>query len=236
MKKFASLVLASALVATSLVACTAPDDKETTKGTVESTEKEEDSKEESTKGEDNKGESKEDETKEEDNKNESKEDVEETAGKNDAEAGNADLAELINEMYKKYPVELMLGEPAPVDITDGDVCTSYLGLKDGSSLVEAYFSEPMMGSQAYSVVVAKVKEGVDKKELVEEMFHGIDQAKWICVEAQQLTVASCGDYVILAMVSDDLGAGMDADLVNAFAEVCGAKLENVSDRDQTIRP
>lgn len=229
MKKFASLVLAGALVATALVACTSSDDKESSKeqtqeSTVEDTEKEDGSKEES-KEEDTKG-----ETEEENNEGDN------TDGEGEGNTDTSDLTAVINGIYEKYPVEMMLGEPMQVDITDADLCTYYLGLQDGSDLAEAYFSEPMMSSQAYSLVVAKAAEDADLAALTEEMFNGIDQAKWLCVDAQQLTVASCGDLLILVMAGTELGEGMDEALANAFAEVCGGTLENVLSRDETIRP
>ena len=53
-----------------------------------------------------------------------------------------------------------------VCITDKDMVSSMTGLENGDELEYLVVSEPMMSSQAYSLVVAKVKSGASKGETV----------------------------------------------------------------------
>ena len=60
-------------------------------------------------------------------------------------------------------------------------------------------------------------------EIAAEMKAGINPAKWICVEADDLQVVACGDVVLLIMVSSQLSV-TSQDIVDAFREVCGGTL------------
>ena len=52
------------------------------------------------------------------------------------------------------------------------------------------------------------------------MRDGINQAKWICVEADDLRVVACGDVIMLVMVSSQLSDTVTAqDMVDAFVAV-----------------
>ena len=48
------------------------------------------------------------------------------------------------------------------------------------------------------------------------MFNGINTRKWICVEADQVRVASAADLIMLIMVDSQFGATIADDMVNAF--------------------
>ena len=126
----------------------------------------------------------------------------------------------------------MVGEPAPVDLNDSNVVKYYTGLSDGSKLKEAYFSEAMIGSQAYSMVVVRVKDAADAASVAQSMFDGINQAKWVCVTADALAVGAYGDTVMLAMGDSlNMGETIHTDLRAAYASVVGAsKLDVALDR------
>ena len=52
--------------------------------------------------------------------------------------------------------------------------------------------------------------------------NGIDQRKWICVEADDLRVAAAGDVVVLMMVSSDhADVATAAGIIEAFGTVAG---------------
>ena len=69
---------------------------------------------------------------------------------------------------------------------------------------EILASEPMMSSQAYSLVIVKVKEGVDANALAKKMNENINMRKWICVEAEKAYTTSSGDIVCLVMSSEEM--------------------------------
>lgn len=136
---------------------------------------------------------------------------------------NGTLPELIEAIYEKEPVELSVGEPMEVDLTDANAAQYSLGLSDVSKVSEAYTSESMIGAQAYSLAAVRVKDAADAAEVAQAMFDGIDQAKWICVTADALTVTACDDIVLLVMADTELSATWHTDLRDAFLSVMGGK-------------
>ena len=72
---------------------------------------------------------------------------------------------------------------------------SYSGLNAefyAENIAEGSYSEPMMGSRAHSMVMLKVKDGVDAVEVANMVFENIDTRKWICVTAEHLYVNTSG--------------------------------------------
>ncbi len=140
-----------------------------------------------------------------------------------------DLSSVIASIYEKQPVEFMVCEAMPVDLADAWSVQSYLGITadenatEGSipqtGIKEAYFSESMIGAQAYSLVVARVEDAEKIEEIKKAMFEGIDTRKWICVEADQLRVVSCKDIIMLVMVYSQLAPGLADGMVDAFGEI-----------------
>ncbi len=138
-----------------------------------------------------------------------------------------DLTQIMDKIYENKKVELNLAT-IPVDLTDVDAVTAYTGLKDASKIKEVVVSEPMMGSQAYSLVLVRTNDSADAEAVADEMKTGIDPRKWICVEADDLKVATYGDVVMLIMVSTQLADTVTADeIVNAFQTVAGGTLDSV---------
>lgn len=128
------------------------------------------------------------------------------------------IAELVTKLYDTYSVgELpVFKEGMPVDLTDADAVKSYTGLDSADGVAEVVFSETMMGSQAFSLVIAKLSDAAKAEEIKKAMFEGIDTRKWICVEADKLRVVSSADLVMLVMVDSQLGEGHADGLVEAF--------------------
>ena len=91
-----------------------------------------------------------------------------------------------------------------IDVTDSDSVKYMTGLENGDKLQYLVVSEPMMSSQAYSLVIAKVKDGVDANAVAKEMSENIDTRKWICVSAEKLYATSSGDIVFLVMSSEEM--------------------------------
>lgn len=66
---------------------------------------------------------------------------------------------------------------------------------------EAFVSEPMMGSFAHSVVLVRLPKGADASAFANEVKANANARKWICVEAEKVTVTQKGDLVLLVMSS-----------------------------------
>ena len=126
---------------------------------------------------------------------------------------------LINSIYEIKPMELDMVF-IPVDLAAEFALKAYLGLtpEDADKFVEATASEAMMG-QACSIAVADVADTADVAEIAQKMANGIDQNKWVCVEADKLRVVTCDKYILLTMIDSRLDS-VD-DIVDAFTEVCG---------------
>lgn len=126
------------------------------------------------------------------------------------------------------PVEFM-GGIIPVDLTDtsedGKWAVSYFtGLSDAAKITDVAVYEPMMGSQAFSLVMVRTAEGTDPKAVAEEMKSGIDPRKWICVGADEIMAAGYGDTVMFIMLDSQLGLSAQT-YVDAFAQVTGGELD-----------
>ena len=122
------------------------------------------------------------------------------------------------------PVEFM-GGIMPVDLgdtsEDGKWALSYFtGLQDASKITDVAVYEPMMGSQAFSLVMVRTAEGADPKTVAEEMKTGIDPRKWICVGADEIMAAGYGDTVMFIMLDSQLGLSAQT-YVDAFQQVAG---------------
>jgi len=138
------------------------------------------------------------------------------------------LEELLNQVIEVQPVEFM-GGVIPVDLTDTSedglwAIKYYTGLDSAEGITEVGVYEPMMGSIAFSMVMVRTAEGMDALTVAEAMKAGIDQRKWICVEADDLMTASYGDVVMLIMVGSDTGMTSQS-FVDAFQTVCANQVE-----------
>jgi putative cell wall-binding protein len=132
-------------------------------------------------------------------------------------------AEIIEKIYEQHPVaDLPLGT-IELDLADADAVKMFTGLDSADKIDSAAASESMMGAQAYSLVVVRVKDAADAAAVAEEMMNGIDQRKWICVEADDLRVAAAGDVVVLMMVSSAHADVVTAEgIIDAFGAVAGS--------------
>ena len=135
---------------------------------------------------------------------------------------DADLSDIVDAIYEKVDPGYSV-ETVGVDLTDDYRLTYYTGLTDGSVLTAAVASEPMISSQAYSLVVARVADGQDAKRVAEDMLAGVNPAKWVCVSADDMTAAVSGDIVMLIMVNEYDEATPSVDYANAFVDLYGGE-------------
>ena len=117
---------------------------------------------------------------------------------------NEDLLALVDKLYEGQKGLFSSLQNEAVDVADNDFIQYYTGLENGTNLEYVVTSEPMISSQAYSLVLAKVKNGVDANSVAKEMSEKVNTSKWICVSAEKLYATSSGDIVFLVMSSEDM--------------------------------
>ncbi len=64
------------------------------------------------------------------------------------------------------------------------------------------------------------KDKVNAAAIAKEMLEGVDPAKWICVQVDEVEVALKGDVILLVMVQSELGISA-SHMVKAFEKACG---------------
>lgn len=121
------------------------------------------------------------------------------------------------------PVEFM-GGCIPVDLTDADAVKYFTGLDSAAKITDVAVYESMMGSQAFSLILARVADANDAEAVAKEMTDNIDTRKWICVGADEKIAAGYGDTVMLIMLDSQLGLKAQS-YVDAFQQVCGGELD-----------
>lgn len=108
-------------------------------------------------------------------------------GSNDASVDLSDktTAEIISMIYEKKPVDLFL-DTVTLDLSDADTVKFIAGLSSTDGIKEISVSEPMMGSQAYSMVLVRVSDSANAASVAQTMKDNINPRKWICVEADDI--------------------------------------------------
>ena len=108
--------------------------------------------------------------------------------------------EIVAKMYEGFGEDElpMLGERELV----AEELEYDLGLTE-LDFVEGTISEPMIGAIPHSVVVVRVKEGVDVAKTVADIKANVNPRKWVCVEAETVLVESKGDIIVLVMSTND---------------------------------
>ena len=140
---------------------------------------------------------------------------------------DAELSELVDKIYAAHPVDVMMLETTAVDLTDTDWYPYQTGLDaDQVAKVDAaVLSEPGVGSQAYSLVLARLKDADDDQEIADAMMDGINMRKWVCVAADKARVVTFDDKVLFVMADSEL---VDVD---ALVEDAGKALDVTFDHD-----
>jgi len=115
-----------------------------------------------------------------------------------------DLVSLVDSIYAGVTMEMPGVATQPLDVTDAETINYMTGLENGDELEYLVVSEPMMSSQAYSMLIAKVKSGSNASKIAETMKNNINTRKWICVTAEKVYATNSGDVVFLVMTKPDL--------------------------------
>ena len=142
-------------------------------------------------------------------------------GNTEVTAYEGTFEDLVTKIYETNPVEFMAGPAMAMDLADVESLPYYLGVETADGIAEAAWSEAMIGSIPYSLVLVRAAEGADMEAIKTAMFNGINTRKWICVEADQLRVVSAADVIMLVMASSETAAGLADSMVEAFAANVG---------------
>ncbi|MFI3206707.1 MAG: hypothetical protein R3Y33_05625 [Clostridia bacterium] len=107
---------------------------------------------------------------------------------------NADIAD----DYKT----MLTNSTGTMEITS-DFMLMTLGSED-YEFVEGYFCEPMMSSQAFSMIMLRAEDAEKAKTLAEEVVTTVDPRKWVCVEVDpsDVVATTIGDMMFLIMAED----------------------------------
>ena len=101
------------------------------------------------------------------------------------------------------------------------ITNDIIGRLESGAVAEA---EAMLG-QAYSLLIARVKDGADAPQVARDIYDKVDTAKWICVDADTKTAAYCGDVVMFFMVNSQFADSVSVDtMMEAFKAVCGGNV------------
>lgn len=162
-------------------------------------------------------------SKDKDKESNKKDETEKEETKPSAPSGSP--SDIIDRIYAEKAVNLPVGT-TELDLSDGEMFTAVTGLASSEKVKEAAYSESMIGSQAYSMVVVRVKKSKDAADVADAMLSGINPAKWICVEADDVRAAAYDDLVMLIMVSSQLEETVTGkEIISAFKKVCGGSLD-----------
>lgn len=136
-----------------------------------------------------------------------------------------DLEALVTNMYTgledKLPISLAT---TTLDLSDTETFTYVTGLSSTEGIEYAVMSEPMMSSQAYSLLLVKVAEGTDANQIAKTMSESVDMRKWICVTAEKLYATNSGNVVCLVMTNAE-SAKLVYDNFKALAGEVGQEYE-----------
>lgn len=138
---------------------------------------------------------------------------------------DAELSAMVDDLYAAYPVELMMMTTSAVDLSNESWLTYNTGLTaEQGALVDAgVLSESMTGSQAYSLVLLRVKDEADAQTIADAVLNNVQMNKWVCTMADKARVVTFDDKVLFVMSNSEL-ADVDA-LIDAAPEALGVTFD-----------
>lgn len=153
------------------------------------------------------------------------EDMTATPEEGETPTADAELSTMVDDLYAAYPVELMMMTTSAVDLSDESWLTYNTGLTaEQGALVDAgVLSESMTGSQAYSLVLLRVKDEADAQTIADAVLNNVQMNKWVCTMADKARVVTFDDKVLFVMSNSEL-ADVDA-LIDAAPEALGVTFD-----------
>ena len=119
------------------------------------------------------------------------------------------LEDLMNNLYADVETPMGLQNMVP----EADQIEYYIGTKD-IKYDEILVSESQVGSIAHSVVLIRLKDGEDIETAKTKIKENVKADKWICVQAEKVTVKSKGHLIMLVMSSEDQATKIEANFDN----------------------
>lgn len=129
-----------------------------------------------------------------------------------------DLTALVEQIYSGISIDMPKVQTQQIEVTDKDMLKSFTGLDNSENLEYAVVSEPIMSSQAYSLVLVKVKDGANPNEIAKTMNENIDERKWICVSAEKVYSAASGNIICLVMSTEEIATAVS----DSFKKIAGS--------------
>lgn len=147
---------------------------------------------------------------------------------------DAELSGMVDKLYEAHPVDLMLLTTSAVNLNDLSWLTYNTGLTaDQATLVDAgVLSESLTGSQAYSLVLLRVKDKADAQTIADAILDNIQMNKWVCTMADKARVATFDDKVLFVMSNSEL-TDVDA-LMSAAPDALGVTFDYQNSKDAEI--
>lgn len=152
--------------------------------------------------------------------------------KSNLEISNAEeLVDLVDKIYEGNEEIIPSSvQTQVIDISDVTLVELFTGIENSDYFEHLVVSEPMISSLAYSLILAKVKDGVNTDKVTEEMKNNINLNKWICVSAEQLYATSSGKVICLVMTNKETAEI----LYNKFKELAGTVGEEFEKVEEDI--
>lgn len=121
------------------------------------------------------------------------------------------LEEIIDQMYENSGLEFPMA--AKTELTLENMI--YMLGVDNFEYVEGLTSEPMISSQAHSIVLFTVEDEADIEQIKKDVKENVDGRKWICVgvEQQNILVENVGNHIVLIMDAES------ETLMDAFLDI-----------------
>ena len=144
-----------------------------------------------------------------------------------ASAPEGTCGDLLNKLYENVTVELaLMTETTEGSLADAEMFAYLTGLAGNEGVVDAAVSMPLMGAQAYHVVLVRADSSEKAAELAQYLFDNSDMARWVCVQATEKQAVVCGDLAFFVMLDPQYGVTSDQ-IVEGFTAVCGGAVDSV---------
>ena len=107
-----------------------------------------------------------------------------------------------------------------VDLSDAAWAKQYTGLDDGEPDRGRCGQRGRHRQPGVQPGAGPVAEGADAAQVADEMAAGINPAKWICAQADDIMVGAAGNVAMLVMVDSQLGIPAQS-VADAFVAAAG---------------
>lgn len=157
--------------------------------------------------------------------------------KNTTSSSSIDLKAMVDTIYNDANVELPSLETRKIDLANNsDMVSSYTFLSNNDSVEELVVSEPLMSSQAYSLVALKLKNNANVEQVKQEIYDNVNMRKWICVSAEKLYITNHNNVIFYVMASEDWAKPVYDSFKKYVNNEVGKELEKSENSDYELPP